>query len=233
MRKVFLSLFSMAILSISALAQSQAINKVSFEDVEIAAYQININIAPDRVIDLWDEFWDDRYNVDVDREDRNREREIYLAKKIQVESISSKSLDVYSKLTTTAKDNTTVSLGFGVGYDVYASKDQFSDTFAAAERILNEFETYSYQKFYSQQVEEWQKQLEDAKEEKVEVEEEIAKREDKIEGWQKDIEDLERDIEKARKEMEADRDNLPEKIKRMNALEEKLRTAEQLLTRWQ
>ncbi len=233
MKKILLSLLNVILFLNFASAQTQMVSKVSFEDTEMAAYQIEINIAPDRVIDLWDEFWDDRYNVDVDREDRNRDREIYLAKEIKVEAISDKPLDVYSMLSTTAKDKTTVTLGFGVGYKVYASKDQFSDTFAAAERILNEFEAYSYQQFYSQRVEEWQKELEDAREEKAEVEEAIAKRESRIAGWQKDIEDLKNDIEKARKENEAAQNTLPEKIENVNKLERELRAAEQILTQWQ
>jgi predicted nucleic acid-binding Zn-ribbon protein len=233
MKNILLSFFNVFLFLNFASAQSQMIDKVSFEDAEMAAYQIEISIAPDRVIDLWDEFWDDHYNVDVDRDDRSRDREIYLAKEVKVEAISEKQIDVYSRLSTTEKDKTTVSLGFGVGYDVYANKDQFSDIFAAAERILNEFEAYSYRKFYSQRMEEWQKELEEAREEKAEVEEDIAKRESKIASWKKDIEDLESDIAKARKENKAAQNNLPEKIKRVNTLERELRAAEQLLTRWQ
>ena len=233
MRKSIILLLNVILFLNFAAAQAQMVSKVSFEDAEMAAYQIEINIAPDQVIDLWDEFWDDRYNVDVDREDRNRDREIYLAKKINVEAISDKPFDVYSMLSTTAEDKSTVSLGLGVGYNVYASKDQFSNTFAAAERILNEFEAYSYQQFYSQRVEEWQKELEDAREEKEEVEEAIAKRESTITDWQKDIEDLENDIEKARKENKAAQNTLIEKAENVNTLERELRAAEQILTQWQ
>lgn len=233
MNKIFLSLLNVVLFLNFASAQAQMVSKVSFEDVEMAAYQIEINIAPDRVINLWDDFWDDRYNVDVDRDDRNRDREIYLAEEVEVEAISDKPLDVYSMLTTTEKDKSTVSLGFGVGYDVFASKDQFGETFAAAERILNEFEAYSYQKFYRQQIEEMQKELEDARDEKVDLEEAIAKRDSKIEDWQRDIEKLENDIEKAREDNKSAQSDLPEKMERVNTLERDLRAAEQMLTRWQ
>jgi len=233
MKNILLSFLSIFLFLNLASAQAKMVSKVSFEDAEMAAYQIEINIAPDRVIDLWDDFWDDRYGVDVDRDDRNRDREIYLAKEIKVDDISDKPLDVYSMLTTTEKDKSTVSLGFGVGYEVFASKDQFSETFAAAERILNEFEAYSYQKYYHQQVEEWQKKLEDARDEKVEVEEAIAKRESNIEDWRRDIEKLENDIEKARKENISAQNELSEKKESVDSLEKELRAAEQLFTRWQ
>lgn len=233
MRKLFLTFFSIGLFLNFTAAQIQMVSKMSFEDAEMSAYQIDINIAPDQVIDLWDEFWDDHYNIDVDREDRNREREIYLAKEVSAEAISNKPFDIYSLLTTTAEDKTTVSLGFGLGYDIYAGKDQFQEVFQSAERILNEFEAFSYQKFYRQRVADWQKQLEDAREEKADLEEDIAKRESKIEDLVKDINDLRNDLEKARKKNEEARADLPQKTQRVYELERELRAAEQLLTKWQ
>lgn len=233
MRKVILFTLSIIFTLNIVSAQARMVNEASFDKVSMAAYEIQIDVAPDRVIDLWDDFWDDRYKVDVDREDRNRNREIYMAKEVTVESISDKQIDIYSSITTTDEERAKVSLGFGVGYDVYVNQENFGTIFAAAERILNEFEAYSYQTVYSKIVEEREKMLKDAIDEKEDLQDDIKKNESDIESAQKKIADLESEIKKAQQDNEEARKKVVSTAERVSKLEVELRDAKQKLSKWQ
>jgi polyhydroxyalkanoate synthesis regulator phasin len=196
------------------------------------AHELDVNASPDKVIDLWDQYWDKKHDVDVDREDRNRDREIYLAKNVEVTAISDKQMDVYSKIKTTDDNKTTVVLGIGFGYDVYASNDNYSEAFSAAKRVLEEFEQYFYHKYYTEKLVVLRENLEEAKGEAEDMRDDISKNERRIEGWRKDIEKARSNIADAEEDNEATREEMQTQIKTVSELETTLRHLEQKSSQW-
>lgn len=231
MKKIFLFLSATFTLT-SAFAQAKAITSTTFDKASLAAHEITIEAPADIVIDLWDDYWDDRYDVDIDREDRNREREVYNAKGVTVEAISEKQVDVYSKVAEIDDNTSKVSLGIGLGYDVYASADNFSSSYNTAGEILSAFEPYFYQKYYGEKLSGLKEQLEDARDEKSDLESDLEKSNRRIERWEEDIVKLREDIEKERKEISEARSSMTEQTTKVQQLESDVREMEQLFSRW-
>lgn len=225
---LFTALLFLNILS----AQIRTIANVTFEDASMMAYELDINANSDKVIDLWDQYWDKQHDVDVDREDRNRKRQVYLAKEVEVTAISDKQLDVYSKITTTEENKTTISLGIGFGYDVYASKENYSQEFAAAKTVLEEFEQYFYDNYYAEKLANLRDKLQDAKGEVEDMQDDIDKNQRQIERWTKDIEDTKNSIAKAEEETKETREAIESQKKTVNQLETEMRGIEQMASQW-
>ncbi|MEM6397756.1 MAG: hypothetical protein AAF741_15510 [Bacteroidota bacterium] len=77
--KIFTTLI--LFLSVFSLINAQEIEATTtnFDDNTFSASQLTIDIPFDQVKDYWDEFWDDKYDIDIDRENRDRESETFLA----------------------------------------------------------------------------------------------------------------------------------------------------------
>lgn len=213
-------------------SQAQRVNSTSFDEANLPAIQLELTAPPEVIIEWWETYWDDRFKVDIDREDRNSDREIYRASAVQVAAISDKQLDIYSKITTTSKKKATVFLGVGFGYDVYAGPDNFSDAYEAAETIMQNFEAYFYQNYYGQKIEALTDELDDARDEKEDLERDIEKSEKQVERWLEKMEKLNKKITENREEKKETREALTEQKAEVDELEQQLMKWKSLLAKW-
>ena len=203
----------------------------SFDKTSMEAMQMTLDAEPDRVMDLWDEFWDDRYDVDVDKIDRDKTSTAYKAEQVNLPLISSKAFDLYSKIGGSA-ERSTVSMAIAFTANDVATRDKHRDSYEAGEAIMNEFYTYFYSKYFDEKLEEARDDLDDIRDDSQDASKDAEKARKKIAKMERKIEKLREDIEETRAEVGDELQTAEDKAARARELEERVRELERQRARY-
>lgn len=216
------------IFSIGLSAQTRSVvtaNQQTYDETTLAGQEITINAERDAVEDSWDDFWSDKYDVDVDRVDRDKSAVTYLAQGVENSKIASRKIDVHSKLFG-AGQTTKVSLAIGLGYAIVAGPANEPGIYRRASEILDEFQTYFYRNKYDKLIAEVRDDLEDVRDDRQDAAEDQTKAQKRIRKYREKIQDLEKKIAKEQEDMTEEEVTEADKMLRVNELEQKLATLE-------
>jgi len=211
----------MCLLPLSVFGQVSLVSNTQFEETNMTAHRLRLDAGHEVVIEYWKEYWKDQFEVDMDRKDRNRSREIYLAEAVEVPSISNKQVDLYAKITTANPESTEVSLGIGFGYDVFAGPNRFTTEFTAAQNALADFESYFYRSYYGAQLDELRDTLKAAKKDQDKMQRDIEREEKRRQRWREKISDYETKIAESQSEQQELRSALNAQRRAVESLRQK------------
>ncbi len=227
----FFLIFSVPFTALNA--QVRTVSNIQFEESSMHAQHVNLQASEDKAVDIWIEFWDERYDVKLEREANNRKRQIFKAYQVKVSDISDKQLDIYSKVVPKGDQQTVIYMGIGFGYEVYAGPDRFPEAYQATEGVMGAFENYFYNALYGNQVAELEDKLEDIKDEKKDLQRDLEKEQKRIDKWKSKIEKYQERID----ESQSEKGQLAEMINTQDGkiftIEKQLQKVRSRLQEWQ
>ncbi|MGB3546678.1 MAG: hypothetical protein WBA17_06870 [Saprospiraceae bacterium] len=203
----------------------------TFDKRSMSAVMVRIDAPRDAVEDKWDEFWDDKYDVDIDKKDKDRNQITMVAEQVSIPAVSDKNFDLMTKVADSG-DGSTVYMGVSFGYDVEASNTQYTSSYQAAKAIMRDFQTYFYDKYFGDQLAELNDELKDVRDDREDASEDQQKSKKKIEKWQKKIADYEEKIQDERDDIGEEIVTEQDKAEKVAELEQRIREIEQMKSRY-
>lgn len=182
---------------------------------------LTLNASVEEVYDRWDDFWDDRYEVDIDRTDKDGNSIAYLAEQVSLTKISDKRVDVYSNVDG-GEQSASVSMTLAFADDDIVTAANHPAAFRAASGLLDEFRNYFYQRYFDEALAETQEELEEVRDDTEDASDDARKAREKIEKYEKKIEKLREKIEDTREEVGEELQTEEEKARRVRELEDRL-----------
>ena len=231
MRPLFLLLLSALTLTLSAQRNNVKEGSAEFDKQRMSALQLDLDAGTDAVMDLWDEFWDDRYDIDVDKKDKDRQGTTYYAEQVSMPIVSDKNFDLWSKVSG-SDERSTVSMAVAFTANDVVTRDKYRSSYDAASALLEEFRTYFYTQYFDERLEEARDELEDIRDDSQDASKDAEKARKKIAKMERKIEKLREDIEETRAEVGDELETAEEKARRAGELEQRVRELERMRSRY-
>ena len=222
----FSLLLLICLLTLPLAAQNTRATKTTYDKDGFAALSLGIDADHDEVEDKWDDFWDDRYEIDIDKLDKDRNSIAYKAEQVILPLVSTKAIDVYSKVEELSDTESRVYLTFAFSSADVVTERNHPQSYRAAQAILEEFRTYFYTSYFDEQMADVRKDLDDMRDDSTDDSEDAQKARKKIDKYEKKIADMQRKIEDLREEVGDELESAEEKAERARALEGRLRDLE-------
>ena len=226
----FLSLLLCFTCTLTATAQISE-GMATYDDKTLTSLRMTIDAPADEVEERWEEFWEDRYDIDIDKLDKDRNSMAYKAEQVRLALVSNKNLDLYSKVTD-VDNRSDIAVAFAYTDSDVISRGAYPDSYRAAESILTEFRTTFYQQYFDERIADVRKDLEDVRDDSRDDTEDAEKARRKIDKYKDKIAKYERRIEDLRDEVGDELESSEEMATRATELERKLRDLEQQRARY-
>lgn len=214
-------------------AQRSAVKPVTatFNEQSVPSQSITLDAGKDKVEDLWDQFWDDRFDVDIDRSNRDKNSTTYLAEAVTVNIVSDKTMDVLSNVIG-SENRSEVQLTVRFGYDVVVDQNTFPVEYGKTGMVLDDFQTYFYDRYFGERIAEVKDRLADVQDDKEDAVEDQSKAASKIRKWEDKILKYEEKIADARAEIGDEESIEASKADRVKELERELAELERMRRRY-
>ncbi len=224
---ILAALFSLVQLS----AQEVGVTSESYKKLNYESLVVLIDASPDLVEQKWEQFWDDRYDVNIKRFDRDNSGTAYLGEQVALPIISPKNLNLYSKISPVGNE-TRVTLAMAFSENDIVTKGAHGTSFVAAEAMMKEFGNYFYTGYFDEQLKTVRDELEDVRDDRSDASDDVEKAKRKIDKYEKRIKKYQDRIDKERKEVGNELETAEEKARRIQTLEAQLRELERLRARY-
>ncbi|MTB50919.1 hypothetical protein [Lewinella sp. W8] len=220
-----LLLLAFLLISVFSFAQSRNLVTEGYTEFKKERYNslnVSIDASYDLVADYLEDFWDDRYEIDVDKFDKDKNALALSAEQVGLPRISDKNFDLYLKAAESGR-STTVSASVVFAENDVVTSQNHATAYRATEGILEEFYQYFYSRYFDEQMEEVRKELDDIRDDGQDATDDADKACKKIRKYEEKIAKLQRKIEKEREEVADELDTAEEKSRRSRELEDRLR----------
>lgn len=210
-------------------AQQQATiteGTTEYDQRRLSSMTIALDAPVDAVYDRWEEFWEDRYDIDIDRTDKDGSSIAYLAEEIQLPGVSTAPVALYSNVDGTDQ-RSTVSISVATGDDMVITRSNDASAFEGASTKLREFQTYFYTRYFDERITDLRDDLEDARDDREDASSDATKAREKIRKYEEKIADLREKIEETREEVGEELEAAEENERRVLDLEAELQRLEQ------
>jgi len=205
--------------------------RTEFDKTTMEAMQIDIDADYKTVADVWEDFWEDRYEVDFDKLDKDRSSLAMLAEQASVPIISQKNADLYAKVGGTDESSR---VSFAVAYTVndVVTNETHPKSFQAASAIMLEFRTFFYTQYFDEKLSEARDDLDDIRDDSSDASKDAEKARSKIKKYEDKIAKYQDKIEKMREEVGDELETAEEKAARAKELEKKVRELERMRAKY-
>jgi len=205
--------------------------RVEFDKTTMESLQMDIDASYKEVADVWENFWEDRYEVDFDKLDKDRGAIALKAEQASVPIISQKNADLFAKIGGTEESSR---VSFAIAYTVndVVTESAHPKAFTAARAIMLEFRTFFYTQYFDTKLSAAREDLEDIRDDSSDASKDAEKARKKIEKYEDKIAKYQDKIEKMREEVGDELETAEEKAKRAKELEQKIRKIEQMRARY-
>ena len=197
-----------------------------FDKESYSSLRLTIDAPADEVEEAWEDFWDDKYDIDFDKLDKDRNSIAYRAEQVSLALISPKTMNLYSKVTD-AENRSDVALAIVFSANDVVTSSSYPEAYRAAETLLNEFRTTFYTKYFDERIADVRDDLEDMRDDSQDDSKDAEKARKKIEKYRKKIADYEEKIVDLREEVGDELESSEEKARRAEELQTRLRELEQ------
>lgn len=221
----FLILLPLLCLSLAAFSQRNLRVSETYTEFKKQRYpslEIKIDAPHDEIADYLEDFWEERYDIDIDKLDKDKASTAMLAEQVSVPIVSDKNFDLYVKAADAGR-STTVSMAIVYSENDVVSSRKHTTSYSAAEAIMGEFHTFFYTKYFDEQMEDVREELEDIRDDGQDASSDAEKARKKIKKYEEKIAKLQRKIEKEREEVGEELETAEEKDRRARELEDRLR----------
>lgn len=229
--RYLLFLFTLFI-SLTLSAQNVRTTSTEYDKLTLDAVSVPIDAEMKVVEDHLDEFFDERYDIDIDRTDKDRGSIAYGAEQVVLPLVSPKAVNLYAKVAEAGDRASTVYLSFAFTPNDVVNERAHPESFRAGQSILEEFRTYFYDKYFGEQLEEAREELEDMRDDSSDDSKDAQKARKKIDKYERRIANFERKIEELRQEVGDELESAEEKAERARAIERRIRDLEAQRSRY-
>ncbi|MCP9235422.1 hypothetical protein [Lewinella sp. JB7] len=194
---------------------------VEYDKRQLPSLSLTLEAPVEAVYDPWQDFWEDRYDVDIDRADKDGNDIAYLAEQVNLPALSDKSFDLYTSVEG-GEDRSRVNLAITFSESDVVTQQNHAATYSAARGVLEEFRTYFYTTYFDERINETRELLEDVRDDSSSASKDAEKAREKIAKYEDKIEKLQRKIEDTRDEVGDELQTAEEKSRRVRELEREL-----------
>ncbi len=187
---------------------------------------LSIDAPVDAVYEPWQDFWEERYSIDIDRADKDRNSIAYLAPQVSVPAVGEKNVDLYTNVYGDDQGSK-VALSLAYSDSDVVNRAKYPSAYAAGKALLEEFRTYFYTTYFDNRISETREALESMKEDSADASKDVEKARSKIEKYEKRIDKLRGKIDDAREEVGDDLQTSEDKTIRIRQLEDQLQQLQQ------
>ena len=219
-----LSIFTLLLITNALSAQVQSA-MTTYDDQTFPSLRLTLDAPAEEVGEQWEDFLDDRYDVDIDRLDKDRNSMAYRAEQVVLPLVGQKNLDIYTKVTD-VDNRTDVALALAYTAEDVVTKQAYPDAYSAAEAILNEFRTAFYTKYFDDQLADARDDLEDMRDDSQDDSKDAEKARRKIAKYRDKIDKYEERIIDLREEVGDELESSEDKALRAAELENRVREIE-------
>ena len=226
--KYYFSAFFL-LLGVSLLAQRTATitdGSTEYDKKTLPSMILDLDAPVEAVYEPWQDFWEERYSIKIDREDKDRKSIAYLAPQVNLPAVGDKNFDLYTNV---YGDDQSSKVAVSMAYtdsDVI-DRSKYPAGYAAGKAVLEEFRTYFYTKYFDTRLKETQEALEDVRDDRQSASKDAEKARSKIDKYEKKIEKLRRKIDDTREDVGDELQTSEEKAIRVRELEEQLQKLQQ------
>lgn len=209
----FLLFFLLLLISLTPVAaQSYQVTESNtmMDKTSMNVAVVEIEAPRDRVEEILVDYLEDRYKIDLDRKNKEKQSVTWLADQIEIRDLNNGAIDLWAKVAATGENRTSVMLAASKGYDNSISSATDARAYRNLEMISDNFTKYFYRTYYDQQlelkteaVEEATEQREDLIKENKKLTEDIAKKEKEIAEAKAQIQKNETELETLQPRIEA------------------------------
>ncbi|MBC6994921.1 hypothetical protein QWY85_02450 [Neolewinella lacunae] len=228
-RLLFTLLTSIFFLQLSA--QEVGVTNENYKKLNYESLVVLIDADPDLVEEKWEDFWDDRYDVNIKKFDRDNSGTAYLGEQVALPIISPKNVNLYSKISPVGNE-TRVTMAMAFSENDIVTRGAHGTSFVAAEAMMKEFSNYFYTGYFDEQLEAVRDELKDVRDDRTDASDDVEKAKRKIEKYEKKIKKYQDRIDKEREEVGDELETAEEKARRIQTLEAQLRELERLRARY-
>ncbi|MFK8161210.1 MAG: hypothetical protein AB8H12_02000 [Lewinella sp.] len=226
----YLLIFTLTLISFSVFGQVTTA-PTQFKKSNFEALKITLDADYEIVADHWEEFWEERYEVDFDKLDKDKASIAFSAEQATVPIISDKNANLFSKVGGTSI-TTTVSFAIAYTENDVVTMMTYPRSYEAASAIMLEFRTYFYTKYFDEQLSEVREKLQDIRDDSSDASDDADKARRKIEKYEAKIRKYQDKIDKERENVGDELETAEEKANRAKELERKLQELERNRARY-
>lgn len=224
-------LFLAALLCSGLLTAQVTQGRATFDKMTLEALQMTIDADYKEVADAWEDFFDDRYEIDFDKKDKDRDNITTYAEDAIVPLVSPSSANYYANFS--GNDEVTrVSFAVSFGENDVMTKRTHTKSYDAARAIMTEFRTKFYTDYFDKRLEDARDDLADIRDDSQDASEDAKKARRKIEKYEDKINKYQRKIEDLKEEVGDELETAEEKAVRARQLEDRVRELERLRARY-
>ena len=224
--KYLRSLSLLLLLFVTCAAYGQVRSAMTtYEEQSYSSLRLTLDAPADEVEEVWEDFWEDRYDIDLDRLDKDRNSIAQRAQQVKLPLVSQGNIDLYTKVTDT-DNRSDVAMAILIDGKDAVTQGNDPGAYRAAEAIMNEFRTVFYTTYFDDQLAEAREDLEDMRDDSQDDSKDAEKARRKIEKYQEKIEKYEEKIIDLREEVGDEIDSSEDKALRAAELESRVREIE-------
>ncbi len=170
-----------------------------------------LDFKPAHLLEAWEDYMDDTWDADTDTEDFMHDDDLVIARKVNIDRITSKTMDLYAAAA--REDQVTRFYVFGaLGYDIYVDPVASPVEFAGMKAVMTKFLNQALPGLMDMQTKAMRKKLDDLGDDRDDLRD--------------DIEDKEKDMAKLRESIDADRKKLQGVEADYRTMESAIKTSE-------
>ncbi|MDF1698375.1 MAG: hypothetical protein P1U56_21170 [Saprospiraceae bacterium] len=168
--------------SISAQTLSYSIGEIEYKEDVVKTIKITLDPKPETIKDVFEDWMDDYYNVDLDgKKFLFFDKKYLTAKGIVIPEISTRKIDLIVSVDETEMNSTKLDVFASFGYNNWIQPNEHYSEFAALEGIVYQFVADYLPEYYLDKVEDVREELTDLKDNESEMQEELVENKEDLE----------------------------------------------------
>ena len=171
---------------------------------------MEVDMERDIVVDIWKQYLDDKYDIELDRIDRSRNQETFRSESSKVTKLSAIPARLYAKVYESGDNRSTVYLSASTGGERMITESTHPLEYERMMAMLRGFHPYIYETYYGRQMDDIQKDMKKQEDELKDTRDDIDDRLRSNEKKREKIQELQREIEKNEERNREDRQKVTE-----------------------
>ena len=217
----FLTIFTM---SLSAQILTYSDGKLNVEGEMVHTINIKLDPKPETVRNSFENWMDDKYDVDLDgKKLLFFEKEYMSAKGVVIPEVSSRKIDLMVKVDESKSNSTTLHVFASFGYNNWITTNEYPYEFAALEGIVYDYVSEYLPNYYLEKVEKTKDALEELSENRVDLKDDMKDNNEEIEKLKSENAELMKKLKENQKKISSTKSRLIQRNKDFKSINKRVK----------
>ncbi|OAV45416.1 hypothetical protein A3850_013340 [Lewinella sp. 4G2] len=194
---------------------------IKYEDQSISSLKFSVDGPADEIEEAWEDYFDERYDLKLDKLDKDRGSIAYRNENATLTLLTSKPVTLYSKVAE-IEGGAQISVAMTDANGAYTETNN-ATAMLAVRAMIEDFKNRFYTDYFDEQLEDARKELEDARDDSQDDTKDAERARKKIEKYRDKIADYEKKIQDLRDEVGDELLSAEEEAARAARIEDKIR----------